>query len=173
MGREVIMGLYDEVNKIILEESYVCGRDDATNLIANRVYWQANQLGEDFEYEDNDESGYVHNPEISLNYNIVDTDNPLDGLLEALEDMCHRIDKLVSINEQDIADIRLARQHASTLDEYNRFSEYLNMLRDQQEDFKCDNAYHIYQTLSYLKRTVEGLAPEFHKNYTIYVTLSE
>ncbi len=173
MGREVYMGLYDEVNKQILEESYVCGRDEATNLIAERVYWQANQLGEDFKYEDDDESGYVHNPEISLNYNIVDMNQSLEGLLEALEDMCHRIDKLVSIDEQEIADVRLARQHAPTLDEFNKFSEYLNMLRDHQEDLKCDNAYHIYQTLSYLKKTVEGLAPEFHKNYTIYVTLSE
>lgn len=108
MGREII--IQARHNDKVIYEDFVCGRDDATSYIATLVsdYCEKNKLD---------------TCEISYNANSSKDLDELHKVREILEDYAKKDKREIDKARTCLEDLSWARRNASTLNDFDEFSE--------------------------------------------------
>lgn len=116
MGRELIVQLRKD--KEILFDDYVCGRDDATNYIAQLIYDKQKDRKEP---EDSDEEAIQFY--YSLQFKLCTDYKLLSSLRETLADYAAKDNEEISKANETLCDLRIARRNTHTLKDFNDFTE--------------------------------------------------
>ncbi len=155
MGREIIFGIKDKTSEhnVLFENEtknfYVCGRDDATNFMANYI--------SNHEYEE--DSWEILIEAYSSAYNYI-----LEELQEYYEKDKYEIDKA----KETLSDLREARKHCAVYNEFVKFSEAM----DDTHDWIQHNDWSRAGLLRDYLQSCAGLAVTGDKCY-ISIILSE
>lgn len=173
MGREILIKLkkVDKSGSRIDCEDFVCGRDDATNYIAQQVYNKRENLPD---VDEDNLEGEALSDRYSLIYNLNDSKDWL-----ALSDLCNVIaeyayrDSLEIRKAKDaLEDLREARRHCSVYDEFMKFSEAMDNTQQWIDDEGFSRAAKINSVIStYREKADDNLKNDV--NYYIIIELSE
>lgn len=123
MGREIsIQGraLNTQENKWeTIYDKYICGRDDCTNYIANLIYNKIESQEEPTAGTDEDWREYYS---ISFDITTYEEKVKLDEFISNIQDYADKDRREINRVKALCEDLRIARQHAATLEEFDKFT---------------------------------------------------
>lgn len=149
MGREIIFEVRDKGKAVwpdpnnIDEALYVCGRDDATEYMARLVQNKINDI-----LDSNSEMTVDNLPDEA--YSVLLSANDYNRYLKIKENLKEYYDKdMFEINKakETLSDLREARRHCTTYDEFVKFSEAMDDTHDWIEDNDWSRAGHLIECL--------------------------
>ena len=178
MGREIIVQIRDRSRNFqVMDEDYVCGRDDATNYIANLVYDRRSNL------PDIDEDK-LEGIELSDRYSLIFDISDREQFCE-LSNICNRIkenkdkDYIVINKVKDrLEDLRICRRNCNTYLEFENFTDAMEEAEDWLENEDYSRAGSLLDMLTDCRRMIENKnTPEStlpsNGKYEIVIILSE
>ena len=168
MGRELIVQVRDKQTKSVKYEDYVCGRDDATNYIAQLVYNRRDTLPE---IDEDTLEGTELSDRYSLIFNL-DNENEMKELANIrcnLKDYADQDNAEIQKVKDKLEDLRAARRNCNIYEEFEKFSDAIERT---QEWLEIEDYSRAGSLLEYLENA-QRLA--FHSNYNsqIIIELSE
>lgn len=178
MGREIIVQIRDRSRNFqVMDEDYVCGRDDATNYIAQLIYNRRETLPE--VDEDN-----LEGRELSDRYSLIFDISNKEQFHE-LSDICNRLkeyadEDYAEINKakETLADLKIARRNCSIYEEFEKFSEAIETTQEWLDNEDYSRAGSLLDMINDCKRMIENQnTPESslpsNGKYEIVIILSE
>lgn len=168
MGRELIVQVRDKQTKNVKWENYVCGRDDATNYIAQLVYNRRDSLPEI--EEDN-----LEGTDLSDRYSLIfDIDNEADmrelvNIRDNLKDYADRDKSEIQKAKDTLEDLRAARRNCALYDEFVKFSREMDRVYEWLSDEDFSRADILFNYLV----TAQSLAFNSKYKSEIIIELSE
>ena len=165
MGREIIVGLKkrSKDNKIeTIYEDFVCGRDDATTLIANWVDNKVNDYSGDIDSLSDDEINELY----SLIYTCKEDIIPL---IERLDEYKKEDYKEIKKAKDDLRALDEARRHCGVYEEFTKFTSAMESVQEWLDNEDYSRAGSLIEIINKCLIKSEDLSD----NYEIWVTLSE
>lgn len=178
MGREIIVQIRDRSRNFkVMDEDYVCGRDDATSYIAQLVYNMRDDL------PDIDEDS-LEGRELSDRYSLIFDISDKEQYRE-LSNICNRLKEYsdkdyVEINRVKdlLEDLRIARRNCSVYEEFAKFSDAMDEAQNWLDNEDYSRAGSLLNMLNDCRRMIENkdkpksTLPS-NGNYEIVITLSD
>lgn len=136
MGRELIVQVRDKETKKVQYEDYICGRDDATNYMAQLVYNRRDTLPE---IDEDNLEGTDLSDRYSLIFN-VDNENEmkeLAGICSNLKEYADRDNAEIQKAKDSLEDLRAARRNCALYEEFVKFSNAIDSVYEwlETEDY--------------------------------------
>ncbi len=156
MGREIIVQIRDRSRNFqVMDEDYVCGRNDATNYIANLVYAKRENLPE--ADEDNLE-GIDLSDRYSLIFDLSDREQ-----FHELSDICNRLKEYADKDyaeidkaKETLADLKIARRNCRIYEEFEKFSDAIDTTQEWLENEDYSRAGSLLDMISDCRRMIEN-----------------
>ena len=178
MGREIIVQIRDRSRNFqVMDEDYVCGRDDATSYIAQLVYNKRDDL------PDIDEDN-LEGRELSDRYSLIFDISNKEQFHE-LSDICNRLKEYADKDYAEInrvknllEDLRLARRNCSVYEEFAKFSDAMDEAQTWLDNEDYSRAGSLLDMINDCRRMIENQnTPESslpsNGKYEIVIILSE
>lgn len=162
MGREIIVQARAFNKKKstyeIVFEQYVCGRDDATEYVANLCCNAWRNVEEPEEYDSHDSSPDWTSYS-SLVFDIdVDADrSKLSDIITNLDEYGLKDKKEIQKAKDELNDLLIARRNARNLDEFVSFGDEIERVRDWIDNEDFSRAGNLVAYLKIAKSTLEKL----------------
>lgn len=158
MGREI--GIKVNYKGKEIYSDYVCGRDDGTTFLASYIL--------NHNYKEIEEQGYT----LNLHYG----DKELKEIKDALKEYADKDKKEIDKAYWDLEDLREARRHASTMEEFTNFSDALDNTLDwiEHESYSRSGSLIEYIDKAVFNIEQDYLSNNLNKNgYIGYINKSD
>ena len=168
MGRELIVQVRDRQTKKVQYEDYICGRDDATNYIAQLVYNRRATLPE---INEDSLGGTALSDRYSLIFNINNGAEmkELANICSNLKEYADRDNAEIQKAKDTLEDLRAARRNCGIYEEFEKFSDAIDTTQQWLENEDYSRAGSL---LDYLE-DAQRLAFNSNSNWEIIIELSE
>ena len=169
MGRELIVQVRDRQTKAVQYEDYVCGRDDATNYIAQLVYNRRDTLPE---IDEDTLEGTELSDRYSLIFNVDNEDDSkeLANIRCNLKEYADRDNAEIQKAKDALEDLKVARRNCNIYEEFEKFSDAIDRT---QEWLETEDYSRAGSLLEYLENA-QRLAFNYNKfGSQIIIELSE
>ena len=168
MGREIIVSLKRE-NRLEYED-FVCGRDDATNYIAQLVYNKVNEFKGDTDTLSDEEITKLY----SLIYKLdLENENLISKqIIEPLQEYKDKDYKEINKAKNELSALDEARRHCGIYDEYMKFTNAMEQVQEWLDEEDYSRAGSILDAIYKCREIVEQRGHSGYI-YEIWITLSE
>ena len=178
MGREIIVQIRDRSRNFqVMDEDYVCGRDDATTYIANLVYAKRETLPN---VNEDDLEGIELNNRYSLIFDINDKEqfHELSNICNNLKEYADKDNAEINKAKETLADLKIARRNCSIYEEFEKFSDAIDTTEEWLENEDYSRAGSLLDMINDCRRMIENQnTPEStlpaNGKYEIVIILSE
>ncbi len=166
MGREIIVSLKSG-NKTEYED-FVCGRDDATNYIAQLVYNKVNEFKGDIDSLSDEEITKLY----SLIYKLdLKNENSINKqIIEPLQEYKDKDYKEINKAKNELSALDEARRHCNVYDEYMKFTDAMEQVQEWLDEEDYSRAGSLLDAIYKCREIVEKCGCS---DCELWITLSE
>lgn len=166
MGREIIVSLRKD--KKVVYEDYVCGRDGATNYIAQLVYNKVNEFKGDIDTLSDEETDKLYSLIYKLN---LENENLISSqIIEPLQEYKDEDYKEINKAKNELSALDEARRHCGVYDEFVKFTNAMEQVQEWLDSEDYSRAGSLLEIIDKCRKIVEQRG---YSDYEIWITLSE
>jgi len=166
MGREIIVSLKRD-NRVAYED-FVCGRDNATNYIAQLVYNKVNEFKGDKDTLSDEEITKLYS--LIYKLDLKNSDLISSQIINPLQEYKDEDYKEINKAKNELSALDEARRHCYVYDEYMKFTNAMEQVQEWLDEEDYSRAGSL---LEILDKCREIVVQRGYSDYEIWITLSE
>lgn len=167
MGREIIVSLRKD--KKVVYEDFVCGRDGATNYIANLINDKVNSFKGNIDELSDDKIDELY----SLVFQVKDRNNQLiNEIYKELEYYKDQDYKEINKAKNELSALDEARRHCGTYEEFMKFTSEMEQVQEWLDEEDYSRAGSLLDIINKCDKLANSKNSDVNQ-YELWITLSE